>query len=137
VIRLVENPGGIVARDKLGAESLDGLSRTPVSSGRPLILIGTDKGSAVRWRFDVAHEIGHVLLHSRLQVSALRSEDLKLVERQAHRFAGAFLLPLDTFAEDCFAASLDVMRSLKPKWKVSIATMIVRCRDAGYALGER
>ena len=105
MIRLVENQGGIVARDQLGAESLDGLSRTPASNGRPLILIGTDKGSPVRWRFDVAHELGHVLLHSSLRFSALRSEDVKLVERQAHRFAAAFLLPLDAFAEDCFAVS--------------------------------
>ena len=132
MVRLVENQGGVVVRDRLGAESLDGLSELVPGERRPHIVIGTDKGTAVRWRFDCAHELGHVVLHSHVPPSLLRrAEQFKRLEGQAHRFAGAFLLPFDSFADDLFAANLDAMRAIKPKWKVSIGTMVSRARDVG------
>ena len=100
-----------------------------VDQGRPFILIGTDKGSPVRWRFDAAHELGHLVLHSNLDRSLLtKAEHFKQIEKQAHRFAGAFLLPIESFGEDLFGASLDGFQALKLKWKVSIATMIKQAR---------
>lgn len=131
-VLLLENQGAVIARDALGAESLDGLSELAAEDARPHIIVGTDKGTAVRWRFDIAHELGHILLHSSLTLeSLLRPEHFKRVEEQAHRFAAAFLLPMTTFGEDLFAVNLDVLRSLKPKWKVSIAMMIRRALHAG------
>jgi Zn-dependent peptidase ImmA (M78 family) len=85
----------------------------------------------VRWRFDLAHELGHILLHAHVTERELaRPQDFKLIESQAHRFAAAFLLPLESFAEDFFAASLDALRAIKNKWKVSIGMMIRRARQA-------
>jgi Zn-dependent peptidase ImmA (M78 family) len=137
MVRLVENHGGIVVRDRLGAESLDGLSELVPASRRPHIVIGTDKGSAVRWRFDCAHELGHAVLHSHVPPALLRrAEQFKRLEAQAHRFAGAFLLPFDAFADDLFAANLDAMRSIKPKWKVSIGAMVNRAHDTGLISDE-
>lgn len=131
-VLLLENQGAVVARDALGAESLDGLSELGADDGRPHILVGIDKGTPVRWRFDVAHELGHILLHSALPPERLlRPEQFKRVEEQAHRFAAAFLLPMTAFGEDLFAVNLDVLRSLKPKWNVSIAMMIRRALHAG------
>lgn len=128
---LLENQGAILARDQLGAESLDSLSEFVERQCRPYILIGTDKGSAVRWRFDAAHELGHVLLHANVRPELLRSpEHFKRIEHQANRFAAAFLLPLGPFTDDLFAANLDAMRALKPKWKVAIGVMINRARQA-------
>jgi Zn-dependent peptidase ImmA (M78 family)/DNA-binding XRE family transcriptional regulator len=128
MVYLLENQGVIVARDNLGAESLDGLSNwTPE---RPFVMIGTDKGTAVRWRFDAAHELGHLVLHNRIDPALLsKTADFKLLEAQAHRFAGAFLLPLQAFADDFFAANLDALRGLKAKWRVSIGAIIMRARD--------
>jgi Zn-dependent peptidase ImmA (M78 family)/DNA-binding XRE family transcriptional regulator len=132
MVRLVENQGGIVVRDRLGAESLDGLSELVPEARRPHIVIGTDKGTAVRWRFDCAHELGHVVLHSHVSPALLqRAEQFKRLEAQAHRFAGAFLLPFNAFADDLFAANLDAMRAIKPRWKVSIGTMVIRAKDMG------
>lgn len=134
MIRLLENQGAVVARDHFEASTLDGLSTLcEDDDDRPLVLIGTDKGSAVRWRFDAAHELGHVLLHGRLPEADLRRpEQFKEIERQAHRFAAAFLLPLAEFGDDLFAPNLDVMLALKPKWQTSIGTMISRARGAGW-----
>ena len=131
-VLLLENQGAVVARDALGAESLDGLSELAAADQRPHILVGTDKGTPVRWRFDVAHELGHILLHSTLPPeSLLRPEQFKTIEQQAHRFASAFLLPMASFGEDLFAVNLDVLRTLKQKWKVSIGMMIRRALHAG------
>ena len=111
MVALLENHGAVVSRGPLGDASLDGLS---VSLARPIVMIGTDKGTAVRWRFDAAHELG-ILFPSRLDPNvALRPAEHKLVEHQAHRFAGAFLLPMSAFGEDFFAASLDTLLAIKP-----------------------
>lgn len=137
VVLLLENQGVVVARQQLGAESLDSLSTWALGGGRPFVMIGTDKGSAVRWRFDVAHELGHLLLHAHVGPRELvRPEQFKRIEEQAHRFAAAFLLPMEPFCEDLFAISLDAMRALKPKWKTSIALMIVRARQASLMSEE-
>ncbi len=133
MVALLENQGAVVSRGPLGDASLDGLS---VSLARPIVMIGTDKGTAVRWRFDAAHELGHLILHSHLDPNiALKPAEHKLVEHQAHRFAGAFLLPMSSFGEDFFAASLDALLAIKPKWRVSIAAMIMRARD-GQLISE-
>lgn len=132
MILLLENQGAVVARDLLGADTLDGLSQFPPEDGRPYIFIGTDKGTPARWRFDAAHELGHLLLHANVPRRTLdRPEKHKKIEEQAHRFARAFLLPLASFGDDLFGVSLDAFRGLKPRWNVSIATMIFRARDAG------
>ncbi len=130
MVLLLENHGVVVARDRLGAESLDGTSQVSPSA-RPFVIIGTDKGSPARWRFDAAHELGHLVLHSASPRDLVRRPDLyKRIEEQAHRFAAAFLLPLSSFGDDLFAVSLDALRALKPKWNVSIAMMIMRARSA-------
>lgn len=127
MVALLENQGAIVSRVEVGADSLDSLFE--FEDGRPYLMIGTDKGTAVRWRFDAAHELGHVLLHGGVdRRHAHRSEMFKLLEAQAHRFAGAFLLPAESFAEDVFAVSLDAFRTIKPQWRTSIAMMIKRVR---------
>jgi Zn-dependent peptidase ImmA (M78 family) len=130
MVTLLENQGAIVARQKLGAAALDGLSAFVARDCRPYILLGTDKGTAVRWRFDASHELGHVLLHSQIARRQLQTPgEYKQIENQAHRFAAAFLLPLEPFSEDFFAATLDVLREMKKKWRVSIAMMLMRARD--------
>lgn len=133
MVLLLENQGAVLARDQLGADTLDGLSAFVSQEARPYVLIGTDKGSPARWRFDAAHELGHMILHSKIPRESLtRVDQFKRIEAQAHRFAAAFLLPLASFGEDLFAVNLDALRSLKPKWNVSIAMMIIRARHAGF-----
>jgi Zn-dependent peptidase ImmA (M78 family)/transcriptional regulator with XRE-family HTH domain len=132
VVRLLENHGAIIARDKLGADTLDGLSEFVAEEQRPYIIVGTDKGSSARWRLDAAHELGHIILHSQVDRRLLaRPEHFKRIEQQAHRFAAAFLLPIASFDEDVFAVNLDTLRSVKQKWGVSIQMMIFRARHAG------
>lgn len=130
MVTLMENQGAVVARDQLGAATLDSLSEFDQGSGRPLILIGTDKGTPARWRFDVAHELGHLILHKRVDRRRFKNlAEHKEIENQAHRFAGAFLLPRAPFSEELYAASLDAMLTIKARWRVSVGMMIKRARQ--------
>lgn len=129
--RLAESKGVLVSRGKLDAEGLDAFSQWSVL-GRPFAFLGSDKASAVRSRFDLAHEIGHLILHQHVTDSAIASaKDHKLIENQAHRFASVFLLPTQDFTSDLYAPTLDSFRLLKPRWKVSIGAMIRRSSDLG------
>lgn len=131
MVLLLENQGAIIARDELGAETLDSLSTFVERENRAYICLGTDKGTAVRWRFDAAHELGHLVLHSHLDPSLFAKPDqFKRIENQAHRFAAAFLLPMGPFSKDLYGLGLDSLRAIKPKWKVSIGMMIKRARHA-------
>lgn len=130
MVNLLENQGVVTARDHLGAAALESLSSVSSISGRPYVMIGTEKGTAVRWRYDAAHELGHLALHRGVHSKALGGQgDHRRLEDQANRFAAAFLLPMAAFADDFFSASLDVLRAMKPKWRVSIAMMIKRAHD--------
>lgn len=58
-----------------------------------------------RFRFTVAHELGHIALHSEIDPNdtlfyegAARRERF---ERQADRFAAAFLMPVSAFRQEC------------------------------------
>lgn len=125
MVWLLENKGAVVARLELDADALDGQSQW--IDGRPFIQLNADKCSAARSRFDIAHELGHLVLHRGLDSSIIhRSTEHKLIEQQANDFAGAFLLPAQTFASEVHAASLDQFRSLKDRWKASIGLMLMR-----------
>jgi Zn-dependent peptidase ImmA (M78 family) len=93
---------------------------------------GKDKASAVRSRFDAAHELAHLLLHRKVDGRRVKNTaDWKILETQAHRFAAAFLLPAKSFSDELWAATLDGMLARKGRRKVSIAMMIVRCEHIG------
>lgn len=135
---LLENNGIVMARHELGADSLDAFSQWSEAIKSPCIVLGSDKDSCARSRFDASHELGHLLLHRRVPDKMLNKKDVfRLMEDQAHLFAGAFLLPQAAFAEELFMPSLDAMRMLKSKWKVAIAAMIHRACDLGLLNEDR
>ena len=71
-----------------------------------------------------------MVLHRAVDITQLTDEEqFDLIESQAFRFGAALLLPERPFLEDLFSVSLDGLRSLKLKWKVSIAMMIERLKD--------
>lgn len=130
VVWLLENHGCIVSRIELLAESLDAFSSIEPATGRPIVVLGSGKASASRSRFDAAHELGHLILHRHLSADTLTSsESFKLIENQAHRFAGSFLLPAESFGDEVGIASLDRFRGLKERWRVSISAMIMRAHN--------
>ena len=127
----VEGAGVILVREETGIATIEGLSAWSHVLNRPLVLLSSDKQNGFRSRFDLAHELGHLILHKGME----RSTDPvrhKVMEDQAHRFAGAFLLPAETFAAEVRSpVTLDSLLLLKQRWGVSVAAMVMRL----WALG--
>lgn len=122
----VEGAGIILVREETGIAQIEGLSAWSEMLGRPLILLSADKDNGYRSRFDLAHELGHLILHRNI----LRTTDNdrhKLMEKQAHHFAGSFLLPAESFAADIrMPVTLDDLLLLKRRWGVSVAAITMR-----------
>lgn len=130
MIRTLESNGIVVWRTSFEAETLDAFSeyREP----HPVVVLASDKENYFRSRFDAAHELGHLVLHRHIDPKNLRkSSEFRLLENQAHHFAGAFLLPAVPYSKDLSVTSIDAFRSLKPRWKTSIGVQIKRCRQLG------
>ena len=128
----MENNGIVVSRINVGAEKLDAFSQWPRDSNIPFVVLGRDKASAVRQRFDAAHELLHLLLHRNIDSKRLNSaQDFKILEDQAHYFASSLLLPENQFADELYGCSLDSFLALKERWKVSIGAMIMRSKALG------
>lgn len=137
-ILLLENHGVVVTRTNFGDRGLDAFSYWSAADGLPYVVIGDDKGSAVRERYDALHELAHLLMHSKLDVKALSAKrGHRLLEDQAFRFASALALPAKPFLADLWAPTLDAFRSLKPRWKVSIGVMIHRCQELNVTTPEQ
>lgn len=134
MISLLESKGFILVKESFCHTIATDASQTDALStwinGRPFIYLSRDKGSAVRSRFDVAHELGHLLLHSDVEIT--NKLILKQIESEANYFAGAFLLPRESFGSEAISmTSMNHFVSLKSRWKVSIAAMIHRCHSIG------
>jgi Zn-dependent peptidase ImmA (M78 family)/transcriptional regulator with XRE-family HTH domain len=121
---IMELHGFILVRESVDCEDMDAVSSW--QSGRPYILYSSDVRSGPRNAYNLAHELGHMILHSTVE---LTSDNISHIEKQADRFAGALLLPQDTFSREVLGTSLQHFLFLKEKWGVSIAAMAYRCRD--------
>jgi Zn-dependent peptidase ImmA (M78 family)/transcriptional regulator with XRE-family HTH domain len=128
IVAYMELNGIVLARLPMGME-FDALSVW--FNDRPFIMLAADKNNYFRSRFDAAHEIGHLVLHRKCDLSRghYRHPDL---EREANRFASALLMPQNSFGEEVFAATLDGFLHMKKRWRVSVAAMIHRCQDIGF-----
>lgn len=123
---LIENNSIPVISTKL-AEGMEGLSAWYGS--RPFILTSS-AASYYRARMNVAHELGHLVLHLGLHEDVMEDmASFKMIEAQAWRFAGAFLMPATSFLSELYSTSLDGLLILKKRWGVSLAAMISRLRD--------
>ena len=130
VTLLAEKNGVIVAMIAMDSRNLDAFSTWDTVDHRPYIMLGNDTQSAFRTRFNVCHEIGHLVLHRGVTPSEFHDRKyFKLIESQANRFASALLTPDSSFSSDMSIPSLVMFRQLKPRWRVSIKMMIHRAQE--------
>jgi Zn-dependent peptidase ImmA (M78 family) len=95
-------------------------------SDHPVVVLASDKNDRARSRFDVAHELGHLVMHGELLWGVPE------VEKQAHQFAAAFLMPAhDIEAELPQRVDWSILFELKRKWQVSLAALLMRARTLG------
>lgn len=93
----------------------------------PAIVVNK-KHNGERQRFTLAHELAHLVL----QINGLSDAE---EEKAADRFAGAFLMAkemmLKLLGEKRTSISLGELAELKKLFKVSIASLVVRCSQLG------
>lgn len=124
--QLLENSGIIIINTVLENRHIDAFAYLK-DGKRPILLLNTFCASAVRLRFDLAHELGHLILHRHLKLEDIQnSNSHEYIENQANLFAGALLLPEKTFLSDCNPLMLRTMARIKTRWKVSMSAMIMR-----------
>ena len=115
---------------------IDAFSQQVTVAGRTFYVIALAIGSKPieRLRFDMAHELGHILMHVWGENNDdISRDEFNAREKQANMFASALLLPQETFSKSVSAYPSDVefYKFLKKKWKVSIQAMMYRTRQLG------
>ena len=122
MVHLLENFGVRVFSLSQDSKEVDAYSVW--RGARPCIFLNTQK-SGERSRFDAAHELAHLVLH---QHAAPNGRD---AEKEADRFAGAFLMPEESMKAHERVRNIDQLVSIKVKWKVSIAAATYRAHEVG------
>jgi len=123
VTRLLEKRGFIIGNLGIEERDVDAISEWS-NNERPYILMGNHKKSAARMRFNLAHELGHIVLHRNLDREHFEVYHKK-IEAQANLFAGHFLMPKESFGSEFYAATLKSFLQLKLRWKTSVKAIIV------------
>ena len=125
--RLAENVGAVITSFFRVGHEIDALS---VATCRPLIVRNRTKVSACRQRFDIAHELGHFVLHAG-KVTGDRT-----TESQAHRFANALLVPRSMMVKHFPAPARGrfdwlALSRFKMTWKISKGAALYRAKSLG------
>lgn len=131
---ILEANGIIVTGFDSNAEKIDAFSQRTIVNNEDIFFIAISKtGQTVaRARFDMAHELAHILLHPWSEdLELVPKEEFKARERQANILASTFLLPRDGFIQDVshYPTNLEYYKHLKEKWNVSIQAMIYRAHQ--------
>ena len=128
VTRALERGGCLVMAHDFGTRLIDGFSHRSVDM--PPIFHLNKNLPPDRWRWTLAHELGHVVMHFEPQVSPT------LMEQQADRFAGEFLAPGNELKPMLWGLSFQKLAGLKREWKISMQALVMRAYHLG-AITER
>lgn len=123
LIALLESKGIRVFSLTDEAQDVDACCRW--TSGRPFIFLNTSR-TAERCRFDLAHELGHLVMHKHGIIEGIH------IEQEANAFASAFLMPRRSLLADPLRIpSLRSILSKKEIWQVSAAALTYRYNKLG------
>lgn len=134
---VLESNGIIVTGFETNEEGIDAFSQRTVVAKKDVCFIAVDQGTKPegRIRFDMAHELAHILIHPWSEdIDSISREEFKTREFEANVFASAFLLPRESFGKDAQAYPTDIKFYLwlKSKWKSSMQSMMYRSHQLGY-----
>lgn len=127
LVRLAERAGVFVVFSPPQTASIDAYSLE--ACGRQIIVLNPQKRDYYRQRFDVAHELGHLIMHVDAEPGG------KIAEDQAHRFAAEFLMPAAQIRASLPSTTTkngwSNLAQLKEHWGVSIQSLLYRSRALG------
>ena len=120
ITALLEKAGCVVINCDFDSQLIDGVSSRSADLP-PLIFVNKDIPGD-RLRFTLAHELGHLVMHS--------SPTLEM-EDEADAFASEFLMPREEITPLLQHTTLAKLADLKRTWKVSMASLLVRSDHVG------
>lgn len=116
----IERAGILVVLSDMEDARIDGASyQVP---GLPPVIFLNKGLSGDRQRFTLAHELGHIIMHTFPTPN---------MEKEADEFAAELLMPKADIAPQLSGMSLQKAAQLKPYWKVSMGALIVRAKTLG------
>lgn len=117
----MERAGCIVVMCDFDGMSVDGVTVT--QPGLPSCIFLNRGSPADRQRFTLAHELGHIVMHS------IPTPDM---ENEANAFASALLMP-ESEIKRAFASRITIQKlaALKPVWRVSMNALLYRAKTVG------
>ena len=107
----------VVSHD-FGSRQIDGFSQRPQYP--PCFIHLNSELPPDRWRWTLAHELGHMVMHFE------PTESPKLVEEQANLFAAEFLAPGHEIGRTLEDLTFQKLGGLKRQWGISMQALINR-----------
>ncbi|MGQ0433396.1 MAG: helix-turn-helix domain-containing protein [Microthrixaceae bacterium] len=115
LVQWMEGAGCLIIEEDFGTTRVDALSQW--IDGHPIVLVNV-KSPTDRKRLTLAHELGHLCLHS-IDIA----DD---IEADANTFAAEFLMPTETIRPQLRNLTLGKLHDLKREWQVSMQSIIER-----------
>jgi len=119
----LERAGIVIVPTDLESQKISAVSIPPLD-GAPHLIFTNVKQPADRDRFNLAHELAHLVLHGDMTSP-------ESAEREADEFAAEFLMPETEIRTQLKGLNLQRAAQLKAVWRVSMAALIRRARDLG------
>lgn len=116
----IEAAGCIVIEEDFGTTRVDGMSQWV--NDIPVIFLNS-VAPTDRKRLTLAHELGHLSLHS--------NEAVEEMEEQANAFAAEFLMPIEVIRPQLRKLRVDRLFDLKREWSVSMGALVEHAYRAG------
>ena len=123
VTKTLEDNGCVIVPHDFGSPKIDGFSQT-LDYPPCFIHINNDLPPD-RWRWTLAHELGHIVMHDDPMQSP------KEVEAQAHLFAAEFLAPTHEITHQLNGLTFQKLGGLKREWGISMQALITRAYQLG------
>lgn len=101
--KLVEDAGLIVIRFEFGTPLIDGFCQQPCDGLPPIVFLNSEQPKD-RWRFSLAHEVAHLVMHQTPHPEQ---------EIEANRFAAELLMPEREIVHDFYDLSIRRFGELK------------------------
>lgn len=117
---VIENAGGIVIATEFDTNDIDGACQRVENSSVPPVFFMNANLSGERWRYTLAHELGHAVMHIFPTENA---------DEEADMFAAELLMPKEEIKAQLFDINLAKLAKLKIIWRVSMAALIRRGYD--------
>jgi len=121
----MESAGCVIFDEDFGTLRIDGMSQWLDS--HPVVLLNNNAPTDRR-RLTLAHELGHLCLHTGELGVAVPEE----AEQEANGFAAEFLMPADEIRSQLRNLTLGKLHDLKRLWQVSMQALVER----GYQLNR-